>query len=98
MFEDYYLTFSDFQSTSLSRGKTRMCNAYLEHQDLSIHFPLTREDKAIITEQWKESFFQSTSLSRGKTRTSRRIAGQQYLSIHFPLTREDRGAVGRGWG
>ena len=33
-----------FQSTSLSRGKTRHGNRGDERTDLSIHFPLTRED------------------------------------------------------
>ena len=44
-FYNYIVTFSDdFQSTSLSRGKTADCLNMPALQELSIHFPLTRED------------------------------------------------------
>ncbi len=56
-----------FQSTSLSRGKTIHATTSLYSGNLSIHFPLTRED------------YQGLSFPRWPLR----------LSIHFPLTRED---------
>ena len=39
------------------------------YNDLSIHFPLTREDQGEKAGDWMEIDFQSTSLSRGKTDT-----------------------------
>ena len=56
-----------FQSTSLSRGKTERICWFSVNTGLSIHFPLTREDR---TGRWLNAYteaFQSTSLSRGKT-------------------------------
>ena len=79
-----------FQSTSLSRGKTELAGLDGQREDLSIHFPLTREDRN--WPDWTDSVrtFQSTSLSRGKTYLEHQDGLEQYLSIHFPLTREDR--------
>ena len=37
-----------FQSTSLSRGKTRTFQFHSIHTQLSIHFPLTREDRLVL--------------------------------------------------
>ena len=55
-----------FQSTSLSRGKTYWSDLRVPFTNLSIHFPLTRED--FISGKWDSiKDFQSTSLSRGKT-------------------------------
>ena len=56
-----------FQSTSLSRGKTPPARCPVRWIELSIHFPLTREDFTPFGSQVMSRFFQSTSLSRGKT-------------------------------
>ena len=56
-----------FQSTSLSRGKTRRVRWFYSCLYLSIHFPLTREDPCTDPERRRLYPFQSTSLSRGKT-------------------------------
>ena len=57
--------------------------------DLSIHFPLTREDQVAHSVLHCNDSFQSTSLSRGKTEATPVHRTVKLLSIHFPLTRED---------
>ena len=78
-----------FQSTSLSRGKTLFASQGGNTMDLSIHFPLTREDVCGFDIYSYYMSFQSTSLSRGKTTDFCSIGRRCGLSIHFPLTRED---------
>ena len=79
----------NFQSTSLSRGKTGRGRESFCWGGLSIHFPLTREDKPGHGRISQMMIFQSTSLSRGKTSSGCNRRGWRSLSIHFPLTRED---------
>ena len=77
-----------FQSTSLSRGKTLLQSLLPCTQDLSIHFPLTREDHG---NGGKESE-NDLSIHFPLTREDCDIFfpfNPFYLSIHFPLTRED---------
>ena len=77
-----------FQSTSLSRGKTQVFPFSLKPGNLSIHFPLTREDRR---GQYQDDQF-CLSIHFPLTREDlmkRRCNSEQCLSIHFPLTRKD---------
>ncbi len=78
----------DFQSTSLSRGKTEPVQRAGRVTVLSIHFPLTRED-CIYRHAAIWAFL---SIHFPLTREDGHFAAVRRfhdLSIHFPLTRED---------
>ena len=77
-----------FQSTSLSRGKTLSVKPGKRSMQLSIHFPLTREDWASVY----VCLYQVLSIHFPLTREDCSFVFSftvVSLSIHFPLTRED---------
>ena len=78
----------NFQSTSLSRGKTWNTSAMRLTKNLSIHFPLTREDKEGSEKNMGDNLSIHFPLTREDPCTFS-FCHRLYLSIHFPLTRED---------
>ena len=86
---------NDFQSTSLSRGKTQIRAAsFSVTYALSIHFPLTREDWPSLAARASRGLSIHFPLTREDLR-HRLPERAQRLSIHFPLTREDHPGRGR---
>ena len=77
-----------FQSTSLSRGKTKKRAKSREDSDFQ-STSLSRGKTCRFLKWFLTLIFQSTSLSRGKTFWINYNHRDIFLSIHFPLTRED---------
>ncbi len=77
-----------FQSTSLSRGKTQHWRFRFYHCNLSIHFPLTREDNASPETMASNILSIHFPLTREDDVSTIHLSFDD-LSIHFPLTRED---------
>ena len=77
-----------FQSTSLSRGKTIARSIERCFWDLSIHFPLTREDYLLSGRNVCNLLSIHFPLTREDLSTINSSI-LECLSIHFPLTRED---------
>ena len=78
-----------FQSTSLSRGKTRLHQHQYICESLSIHFPLTREDFLRRPDTPVCDLSIHFPLTREDGTVNVRLRAVVHLSIHFPLTRED---------
>ena len=89
------IEFAGFQSTSLSRGKTVQCGEAVSDGGLSIHFPLTREDKILHIVYNICNLSIHFPLTREDNRQIN-VRFYRQLSIHFPLTREDT-AVGMSY-
>ena len=104
---------ANFQSTSLSRGKTyffspfsssaETFNPLPSHEgrpsegdspyyisNLSIHFPLTREDFSLLRCRNMPVSFNPLPSHEGRLPEDLAEPRPPGLSIHFPLTREDR--------
>ena len=63
-------SFSFFQSTSLSRGKTDIAGWYGGKRCLSIHFPLTREDTTLALQILPLQSFNPLPSHEGRQRKS----------------------------
>ena len=78
-----------FQSTSLSRGKTQAIWGNINAANLSIHFPLTREDQSVLSGGFFSLPFNPLPSHEGRPGRNQEVGKRKLLSIHFPLTRED---------
>ena len=81
------LSMSTFNPLPSHEGRRRRTSYENGGSDLSIHFPLTREDAPVRLASKPRMVFQSTSLSRGKTCCS----GNHSDQITFQSTSLSRG-------
>ena len=77
-----------FQSTSLSRGKTSACNLiFVASSEISIHFPLTREDWKRMGNFQYFRYFNPLPSHEGRRDSQRML----YFFITFQSTSLSRG-------